>query len=124
MADNNTIARPYAQAVFELAKAAGELSAWSESLDIAGQFLDDDGLVEYLSTPALSDEKRLEFLGGLFKSASAAKLAGGDKLPTSSVPTVIVPADWLTNPANPASVPTSTLVIVGILAAIFMVMEP
>ncbi len=79
MADNNTIARPYAQAVFELASAAGELSAWSESLDIAGQFLDDGGLVEYLSTPALSDEKRLEFLGGLFKSANATKLAGGNK---------------------------------------------
>ncbi len=79
MADNNTIARPYAQAVFELANAAGELSAWSESLDVAGQFLEDDGLVEYLSTPALSDEKRLEFLGGLFKSANAPKLAGGNK---------------------------------------------
>jgi len=79
MADKNTIARPYAQAVFELANEAGELSAWSASLEVAGQLLADDGLVEYLSTPALSDAKRLEFLGGLFKSASAAKLAGGDK---------------------------------------------
>ena len=79
MADNNTIARPYAQAVFELANEAGELSAWSESLDIAGQLLSDSGLVEYLSTPKLSDAKRLEFLSGLFKSANATKLAGGDK---------------------------------------------
>ena len=79
MADNNTIARPYAQAVFELANEAGELSAWSESLDIAGQLLSDGGLVEYLSTPELSDARRLEFLSGLFKSANAKKLAGGDK---------------------------------------------
>ncbi len=79
MADNNTIARPYAHAVFELANEAGELSAWSASLEVAGQLLEDDSLVEYLSTPALSDEKRLEFLGGLFKSANAPKLAGGDK---------------------------------------------
>ena len=79
MADKNTIARPYAQAIFELANAAGELSAWSASLEVAGQLLADDGLVEYLSTPALSDAKRLEFLRGLFKSAKATKLAGGDK---------------------------------------------
>ncbi len=79
MADNNTIARPYARAVFELANEAGELSAWSQSLGVAGQLLEDDSLVEYLSTPALSDEKRLDFLGGLFKSANATKLAGGDK---------------------------------------------
>jgi F-type H+-transporting ATPase subunit delta len=79
MADNNTIARPYAQAVFELANEAGELSAWSASLEVAGQLLADSGLVEYLSTPELSDAKRLEFLSGLFKSANATKLAGGDK---------------------------------------------
>jgi F-type H+-transporting ATPase subunit delta len=79
MADNNTIARPYAQAVFELAAEANELSAWSASLEIAGQLLAEGGLVEYLSTPALSDDKRLEFLSGLFKSANASKLSGGDK---------------------------------------------
>ena len=50
MADNNTIARPYAQAIFELAKDAGELSAWSASLDVAGQLLAD---ADWLSTSAL-----------------------------------------------------------------------
>ncbi|MGI9221976.1 MAG: F0F1 ATP synthase subunit delta [Woeseiaceae bacterium] len=79
MADNNTIARPYAQAVFELANEASELSEWSVSLDVAGQLLADGSLVEYLSTPELSDEKRFEFLTGLFKSAGADKLTGGDK---------------------------------------------
>ena len=39
MADNNTIARPYAQAVFELANEAGDLAAWSESLGLAGELL-------------------------------------------------------------------------------------
>jgi F-type H+-transporting ATPase subunit delta len=79
MADNNTIARPYAQAVFELANDAGELTAWSESLGVAGQLLADDDLVGYLSTPDLSDAKRLDFLAGLFKNAGADKLAGSDK---------------------------------------------
>ena len=79
MADNNTIARPYAQAVFELANEAGDLAAWSESLGLAGELLASGEVAEYLSAPELGDEKRLEFLTGLFKSAGAGKLDGGDK---------------------------------------------
>ena len=62
MADNNTIARPYAQAVFELANDAGALGPWSDSLGVAGQLLADQGLVEYLGNPEFNDERRLEFL--------------------------------------------------------------
>jgi F-type H+-transporting ATPase subunit delta len=60
MADNITVARPYARAVFELAHAAGTLGTWSESLTIAGQLLADKALVEYLGNPEFSDEQRLE----------------------------------------------------------------
>ena len=78
MADNNTVARPYAQAVFDVANEGGTLAAWSESLDVAGQLLADDGLLEYLGTPELSDEQRLEFLTGLFARAGAGVLDGSD----------------------------------------------
>jgi F-type H+-transporting ATPase subunit delta len=78
MADNNTVARPYAQAVFELANDAGNLGPWSESLDIAGQLLADRALVEYLGNPEFNNDQRLEFLTGLFKKAGAKLLAGGD----------------------------------------------
>ena len=50
MADNNTVARPYAQAVFDIAKEAGDLGKWSDSLAIAGQLMADTGL---LSTSAI-----------------------------------------------------------------------
>ena len=79
MADNNTIARPYAQAVFELANDAGELAAWSASLDAAGSLFASGEVADFLSTPTLSDEKRLEFLTGLFASAGVDKLSGSDK---------------------------------------------
>ena len=36
-------------------------------------------VAEYLSAPELGDDKRLEFLTGLFKSAGAGKLDGSDK---------------------------------------------
>ena len=36
MAENAAVARPYAQAVFELANAAGQLAQWSDALHAAG----------------------------------------------------------------------------------------
>ncbi|MDJ0939174.1 MAG: F0F1 ATP synthase subunit delta [Woeseiaceae bacterium] len=83
MADNNTIARPYAQAAFEIAHESGELAAWSESLGIAGELLADGQVADYLSDPALNDERRLEFLTGLFSSAGAKLLSGGDRRGTN-----------------------------------------
>ncbi len=79
MADNNTIARPYARAIFEIAEGAGALADWSESLTVAGQLLGDRDLVEYLGDPDLSDERRFEFLTGLFDKAGSRLLAGDDK---------------------------------------------
>ena len=78
MADNNTIARPYAQAAFDVAREAGELGTWSESLTTAVELLADGTVADYLSNPALSDDRRLEFLTGLFESAGANLLSGGN----------------------------------------------
>ncbi|NQV87274.1 MAG: F0F1 ATP synthase subunit delta [Woeseiaceae bacterium] len=78
MADNNTIARPYATAIFELAADAGALGPWSESLAVAGQLLADKGLVEYLGNPEFDNARRVEFLTGLFANAGAVKLDGKD----------------------------------------------
>ena len=75
MADNNTVARPYAQAVFDVAQAENALQAISDSLN-AGKALLDDGQVEaFLARPSLDDAQRLEFLQGLF-----AKVAGDDSV--------------------------------------------
>ncbi len=79
MADNNTVARPYAQAIFEIADCAGTLTHWSKSLAIAGQLLGDRGLVEYLGNPKFNDKQRFEFLTGLFGNAGSKLLAGRDK---------------------------------------------
>jgi F-type H+-transporting ATPase subunit delta len=79
MADNNTIARPYAQAAFDVANEAGDLAGWDESLLLAGELLADGQVAEFLSNPALSDAQRFEFVTGLFSRAGAKKLAGSDK---------------------------------------------
>ena len=79
MADNNTIARPYARAIFEIADSAGALAAWSESMAVAGHLRGDRDLVDYLGDPDLRDERRFEFLTGLFDKAGSRLLAGDDK---------------------------------------------
>ena len=83
MTDNETIARPYAQAVFELAHEAGELAVWSESLSTAGALLADGQVVAFLADPHLSDAKRLEFLTGLFREGGAKRLSGSDRRGTN-----------------------------------------
>ena len=79
MADNNTVARPYAQAIFEVADEAGALADWSETLSIAGEVLADRRLVEFLGNPAYSDEQRFEFLSDLFGTAGSKRLSGDDE---------------------------------------------
>jgi F-type H+-transporting ATPase subunit delta len=66
MADNNTIARPYARAAFELASAAQDLTAWSEALSVAQDILADGEVVKFLSIPTLNNEQKLDFLTDVF----------------------------------------------------------
>ena len=81
MADNNTIARPYAQAVFEVAQADGMLGEMSEALATAKQLMADGQVEELLGNPSLTDAKRLEFLKDLIASAAGkdSVLAGGNQ---------------------------------------------
>jgi len=79
MSDSETIARPYAQAVFELAHEVSELAAWSESLEAAGALLADGRVVAFLGDPHFSDAERLDFLTGLFAKGGAKLLSGTDR---------------------------------------------
>ena len=81
MADNNTVARPYAQAAFEVARDSGELAALSESLGAAKVLLEDGQVAAFMATPTLTDDERLEFLQGLFARAVGedSTFAGGNR---------------------------------------------
>lgn len=79
MADNHTIARPYAEAAFELARESGALDAWSNALAVASQVMADGRVANFLANPSLTDDERLRFLTEIFSSADGANsvLAGG-----------------------------------------------
>lgn len=81
MADNNTVARPYAEAAFELAREQEKLDAWAGALALAGELTADGQVATFLANPRLSDEQRLAFLAGLIAAAGGedSVLAGRDR---------------------------------------------
>jgi F-type H+-transporting ATPase subunit delta len=57
MAENVTIARPYADAAFELARGAGALGPWSETLDRLAAVAADPAMRVCINDPKLSSEQ-------------------------------------------------------------------
>ena len=54
MAENVTIARPYADAAFELARGAGALGPWSEVLDRLASVATDSDMQAFFNDPKIS----------------------------------------------------------------------
>lgn len=81
MADNNTIARPYARAAFDVAREVDALEELSRSLGLARELLSDGQVVKFLANPALTNQDRLGFLTGLFAEVAgkSSVFAGGSE---------------------------------------------
>ncbi|MDR1063178.1 MAG: F0F1 ATP synthase subunit delta [Azoarcus sp.] len=57
MAENVTLARPYADAAFELAQGAGALASWSEALDRLAAIAGDADMQACIADPGLSADR-------------------------------------------------------------------
>lgn len=70
MAELITIARPYAEAAFGLAKGSGQLAAWSSQLDVLAQLVSAPEVADLIGNPAI-DTQQLQALlvGSLGKTA-------------------------------------------------------
>ena len=62
MADQSTIARPYAKALFDVAQADKKLGPWSDALNAAAAVLGDANARRVLANPALDQGKRADFI--------------------------------------------------------------
>jgi len=65
MAEVVTIARPYANAVFSIAKDKGELKAWSDLLAVLAQCVAVPNMQSIISSPSVQDEQVISLLAGV-----------------------------------------------------------
>lgn len=72
MAEPSTVARPYAEAAFNLAEGAGALGKWSEMLAAAALVAQDERVQRAVADPKLSDAQA----AGLFISILGGRLSG------------------------------------------------
>ena len=75
MASNASVARPYAQAVFELAGESGAYEAWSDTLALLSAVTSDPDFAALLHDPRVTHQQ----VSGLLTDLSAEKLPEGGK---------------------------------------------
>lgn len=69
MAELMTIARPYAEAVFAIAKESKGLSAWSEMLNNLATIASDEAMVAMIKNPAYTAANKVDVFKGVMGSA-------------------------------------------------------
>ena len=76
MADNAAIARPYAQAIFELASEGKQLGQWSDALHAAALVVSDERVAALIGAPGTDEAALLKLIGDAAapSGADAAKL--------------------------------------------------
>lgn len=74
VADDATLARPYARAAFEHAHAAQQLAAWGEMLDTASRVLADPQVAPLVGNPHVKRAELVAFVAELAGAASHEKV--------------------------------------------------
>lgn len=69
MAEKTTVARPYAKAVFALAREHGDLPAWSDMLQVAGRAVADPRVAALLNSPHVSEAQLVEVIAAPCRAA-------------------------------------------------------
>jgi F-type H+-transporting ATPase subunit delta len=77
MAENSSIARPYAEAAFALAREAGQLAGWSDVLHAAGYAVADEALASMIDVPGTDDSVVVGIIADVCKQAVTAPVDEG-----------------------------------------------
>ncbi|MDR1424636.1 MAG: F0F1 ATP synthase subunit delta [Azoarcus sp.] len=87
MTENVTIARPYADAAFELARGANALGPWSEALERLAAIVGNDDMATCIADPNLSPDQLVKLVLGVAGELTAVQqnfvrvLVDNDRLP-------------------------------------------
>ena len=74
MAETGALARPYARAIFELAREDGSLPAWSDALGAVGEVVANPDARAFLARREHDDEARVAFLLSVCGAAGNAQM--------------------------------------------------
>lgn len=66
MTDHATVARPYARAAFDVARAGNALAAWADLLNVAAAAVQNDAVRRLLDDPARTPEQQAQLLLQLY----------------------------------------------------------
>lgn len=80
MAENSSIARPYAEAAFALARDAGQLVGWSDMLHAAGRAVSDEELARMIDAPGSDDSVVVGIIADVCGQAVTAEVDAGRML--------------------------------------------
>lgn len=64
-----TIAKPYANAIFEIAQQDGFYASWKEVLEVGVSIVDDAMMRAFIASPSYSKAKKIEVITTVLKSA-------------------------------------------------------
>ena len=71
----STIAKPYAQAIFDIAEQDGSHSEWSDLLSTASVIMSDDATQAFVASPSTSKDQKIELICTLLEKAMARSLS-------------------------------------------------
>ena len=71
----STIAKPYAQAIFEIAEKNDSLSEWSELLSTASAIMADNATQAFIAAPGTSKDQKIELICTLLEKATSRELS-------------------------------------------------
>ena len=80
MAENGAIARPYAQAVFEIARDEGQLAQWSDFLHAAATVVSDPAVDRLIHDPATDTASLVQLISEVSSKAANGAGSGGHNL--------------------------------------------
>ncbi len=70
----STIAKPYAQAIFDIAEQGGSHSEWSSLLSTASAIMSDDVTQDFVASPNTSKVQKIQFICALLEKATGRSL--------------------------------------------------
>ena len=71
----STIAKPYAQAIFEIAGQSNNVSDWSSFLANASAIMSDKNTKAFIASPAKSTDQKFDLISALIEKTSSRKVS-------------------------------------------------